>query len=102
MREGVFLNVNEYDNQGYSIEGKTLGFLGMGAIGKQVSQFGKMLGMKIIYDNEFDLNQHSIDAEQVDLNTLLSESDFLVLDTVDAEQVIDQAHLAKMKDTAFN
>ncbi|CDI59093.1 Glyoxylate reductase [Lactobacillus helveticus CIRM-BIA 951] len=27
------MNADEYDNQGYSIEGKTLGILGMGRIG---------------------------------------------------------------------
>lgn len=101
MREGVFLNVNEYDNQGYSIEGKTLGLLGMGVIGKKVSQFGKMLGMNVIYDNEFDLNKQTSDLEKVDLDTLLNQSDFLVLDTVDAGQVINRSNLAKMKDSAF-
>lgn len=30
LREGVFLNADEYDNQGYTIEGKTLGIFGMG------------------------------------------------------------------------
>lgn len=43
MREVVFLNMSEYDNQGYSIEGKTLGILGLGRIGSQVAKFGKML-----------------------------------------------------------
>ena len=57
LREGVFLNVDEYDrNQGYTIEGKTLGILGMGRIGQQVTaRFAKALGMKMIYHNRHQL-----------------------------------------------
>lgn len=44
LREGVFLDADEYDNQGYTIEGKTLAILGMGRIGQQVARFAKALG----------------------------------------------------------
>ncbi len=103
MREGVFLNMSEYDNQGYSIEGKTLGILGLGRIGSQVAKFGKMLGMKIIYHNRHQ-TENDIDAKYVDLDTLLKESNFLSLNaplTEETRHIIDAAALSKMKDTAF-
>lgn len=34
LREGVFLDADEYDNQDYPIEGKILGILSMGRIGQ--------------------------------------------------------------------
>lgn len=106
-REGVFLNMNEYDNQGYSIEGKTLGILGMGRIGTQIAKFGKMLGMKIIYHNRHEVAEEisqELNAKYVDLDTLLKESDFLSLNlplTKDTEKIIDAAAFEKMKNTAF-
>lgn len=103
MREVVFLNMSEYDNQGYSIEGKTLGILGLGRIGSQVAKFGKMLGMKIIYHNRHQ-TENDIDAKYVDLDTLLKESNFLSLNaplTEKTRHIIDAAALSNMKDTAF-
>lgn len=48
MREGVFLDTNDYDNQGHSIEEKTLGIIGMSEIGALLARFVKVLGMKVI------------------------------------------------------
>ncbi|RVU70625.1 MULTISPECIES: NAD(P)-dependent oxidoreductase [Lactobacillus] len=106
MREGVFLNMNEYDNQGYTIEGKTLGILGMGKIGQMVAKFGQMLGMKVIYHNRSQVSaeiEKDLGAEYVDLPTLLKESDYLTLHapaTDETKQVIDAAALKQMKETA--
>lgn len=72
LREGVFLNADEYDNQGYSIEGKTLGIVGMGRIGQQVARFAKAFGMTIIYHNRHQVDDQiaaELDAKYVDLDT---------------------------------
>lgn len=107
MREGVFLNVNEYDNQGFSIQGKTLGILGMGRIGKQVAKFGQMLGMKIIYHNRHQVApelEEKLGAKYVAFDQLLSESDFLSLNapaTKETYHLINASSLKQMKDSAF-
>ncbi|MBD5431030.1 NAD(P)-dependent oxidoreductase [Lactobacillus agrestimuris] len=107
MREGVFLDVDEYDNQGYTIEGKTLGILGMGRIGQMVAQFGKMLGMKIIYHNRHQVApeiEAKLDAKYVDFDTLIKESDFLSLnapETPETMHIINESVLKHMKPSAF-
>lgn len=82
LRESAFLDANEYDNQGYTIEGKTLGILGMSRIGQQVARFAKALGMKIIYYNRHQLDaklEEELNAKYVDLDILVKEADFLSL-----------------------
>ena len=82
LREGAFLDANEYDNQGYTIEGKTLGILGMSRIGQQVARFAKALGMKIIYHNRHQLDaklEEELNAKYVDFDILVKEADFLSL-----------------------
>lgn len=107
LREGVFLNADEYDNQGYTIEGKTLGILGMGRIGQQVARFAKALGMKIIYHNRHELDkklEEELDAKYVDFDTLVKEADFLSLHapaTDETYHIINADVFKKMKETAF-
>lgn len=107
LREGVFLNADEYDNQGYSIEGKTLGILGMGRIGQQVARFAKALGMKIIYHNRHQLDEKleaELDAKYVDFADLIKNTDFLSLHaplTDETYHIINADAFKQMKDTAF-
>lgn len=107
LREGVFLNADEYDNQGYSIEGKTLAILGMGRIGQKLAEFAKALGMKVIYHNRHQLDsaiEEKLDAKYVDFDTLVKEADFLSLHlpaNKDTYHIINSDVFKKMKDTAF-
>ncbi|WP_297952187.1 NAD(P)-dependent oxidoreductase [uncultured Lactobacillus sp.] len=107
LREGVYLNADEYDNQGYSIEGKTLGILGLGRIGQQVARFARAFGMKVIYHNRHQADEKvvaELGAKYVDLDTLAKESDFVSLHTPATDEtyhIIDADFLKKMKDTAF-
>jgi D-3-phosphoglycerate dehydrogenase len=39
----------------YEVQGKTLGLLGLGAIGKQVAQLGQALGMRIVFHDNRDV-----------------------------------------------
>lgn len=103
LREGVFLNADEYDNQGYSIEGRTLGILGMGRIGQQVARFAKALGMKIIYHNRHQLDE-KLEAKYVDFADLIKNADFLSLHaplTDETYHIINADAFKQMKDTAF-
>ena len=107
LREGVFLNADEYDNQGYSIEGKTLGILGMGRIGQQVARFAKALGMKVIYHNRHQLDEKieaELYAKYVDFDELIKNADFLSLHapaTDETYHIINADVFKQMKDTAF-
>lgn len=107
LREGVFLNADEYDNQGYSIEGKTLGILGMGRIAQQVARFAKALGMKVIYHNRHQLDEKieaELDAKYVDFDELIKHADFLSLHapaTDETYHIINADVFKQMKDTAF-
>lgn len=107
LREGVFLNADEYDNQGYSIEGKTLGILGMGRIAQQVARFAKALGIKIIYHNRHQLDEKietELDAKYVDFDELIKNADFLSLHapaTDETYHIINADVFKQMKDTAF-
>lgn len=107
MREGAFLNVDEYDNQGFSIYEKTLGIYGMGKIGIQLAQFAKSLGMKIIYHNRQRADseiEQKLDAKYVDFKNLLTQSDFISINaplTDDTYHKFDQAAFDLMKNNAF-
>ena len=65
---------------GQDITGKTLGIVGAGRIGASVARkMAKGFGMKILYTDTFKNEEleREIGAQQVDLKTLLKESDFV-------------------------
>ncbi len=88
-------------NLGFGLEGKTLGIIGMGNIGKNVARRAEAFGMKIIYYND----RTEVPAyHRTDLNTLLKESDFISLHTPLTpltHHLIGPEELALMKNTAI-
>ncbi|KAF7564116.1 hypothetical protein G7046_g63 [Stylonectria norvegica] len=65
---------------GHDPQGKVLGILGMGGIGRNVARKARAFGMRIRYHNRSKLSPDSEDgAEYVDFETLLAESDVLSL-----------------------
>lgn len=105
--KAYFLDADEYDNQGYTIEGKTLGILGMGRIGQQVARFAKALGMKIIYHNRHQLDaklEEELNAKYVDFDILVKEADCLSLHapaTDETYHIINADVFKQMKETAY-
>lgn len=88
-------------NLGFGLEGKTLGIIGMGNIGKNVARKAEAFGMNIIYHN-----QHSEvpGYRKTDLPTLLQQSDFITLHTPltpETRHLIGEQELAQMKKTAI-
>ena len=58
------------------LAGKTLGIIGFGQIGQMVAKIGIAMGMNILFNNR-SKKETNIDARQVDLYTVLSNSDYL-------------------------
>ncbi len=87
----------------YELTGKTWGIVGMGNIGKKVAQIATAFGCKVIF--------HSITGKsscreypQVDMETLLAESDVLSLHCPLSDlsrNLIDREALQKMKQSAI-
>lgn len=88
-------------NLGYSLEGKTLGIIGMGNIGKNVARKATAFGMNIIYHNQ----KSTVEGyTRTDLDTLLHEADFISIHTPLNEatrHLIGQRELGLMKKNAF-
>lgn len=89
---------------GGEISGKTLGVVGLGAIGRKVAVAANALGMNIVgYDPFFNKDTDlGIELEVVDtLDKIYEKSDFITLHlpyNVDTKGMIDKAAISKMKD----
>lgn len=85
------------------LAGKTLGIIGFGQIGQTVAKLGIAFGMNILYNNR-SKKETSLQAQQVDLNTLLAESDFISINcplTDENEGFINKTAIDKMKSSAI-
>lgn len=92
---------------GADVHGATLGVLGMGRIGQAIARRGALgFGMPVIYHNRSRLDEdieNQLGARWVDKQTLLRESDHLVLVvpySPASHHAIGAAELALMKPTA--
>jgi D-3-phosphoglycerate dehydrogenase / 2-oxoglutarate reductase len=85
-------------SMGRELKGSTLGVIGYGAIGREVARIAKALGMRVLVHDPYQK------VEQVPLDTLLAESDFvapLAVASAETENLIDSRALAKMKQGAY-
>jgi glyoxylate reductase len=105
-REGHWASWDPAGWLGMDISGKTVGVFGAGKIGSAVAHRLAAFNAKIIFTNRRpkpDLVQE-LNAEQVELDQLLTQSDFLCLHlplTAETEGIIDRPALQKMKETAI-
>lgn len=85
------------------LAGKTLGIIGFGQIGQAVAKIGLALGMKILFNNR-SKKETNLDARQVDLDILLTESDFISINcplTNENAGFINKAAIDNMKTSAI-
>ncbi len=85
------------------LAGKTLGIIGFGQIGQAVAKIGNAFGMNIIFHNR-TTKTTEVDATQVELDELLSKSDFISINcplTPENIGFINKSTIEKMKPTAF-
>ncbi|TMI37941.1 MAG: hydroxyacid dehydrogenase [Betaproteobacteria bacterium] len=84
---------------GKELRGSTLGIIGYGAIGREVSRIGKALGMRVLVNDPYVR-----DVEQTSFDELLRQSDYVVplaSATGETENLMNSAAFAKMKTSAF-
>jgi len=94
---------NALENLGQELYGKTLGIFGLGRIGFEMAQKCKAaFGMKILYHNRShnENAEKELDAEFVDFETLLAQSDVLSVHsnyTEENNELFNKDTFAKMK-----
>lgn len=104
IKEGRWL---KGEMMGIELKGKTLGIVGLGRIGSRVGALAKAFGMNILVYDVIQLPEQlikSLDAKVVDLDTLLSNSDFVTLHvplTPETKHMMNRERFAKMKKGAY-
>jgi phosphoglycerate dehydrogenase-like enzyme len=88
------------------LEGKTLGIIGLGAIGTRVATLANSFGVRLLAStlDDDDGRSAAVGARHVPIETLLQESDVVTLHLRLSERTtgyINRARLALMKPTAF-
>lgn len=85
------------------LQGKTVGIIGAGAIGKRLAALLKAFGAKVVVHNRRPVNDPNID-ENLSLDELLRTSDIVSLHTPltpETKGMIGEKEFAKMKKSAF-
>ena len=91
---------------GHELHGKTLGIVGMGNIGSKVAEISQSFEMDVLYYNRsrnYEV-ENKLGAEFVELDELLSRSDFVSLHvplTEETEEMIGREELEKMSEDSY-
>lgn len=90
---------------GYGLSGSTVGVIGLGRIGMAIAQRLMPFGVKRLLYSGRSAKAHAaeVNGEFVPLDTLVSESDFIVVScalTPETQGLCDKAFFSKMKNTA--
>lgn len=105
MRAGRFPGWGPLYMLGGDVTGATLGLIGPGRIAVAVAERAKGFRMRILYyGRRPSAELNALGAEQVPLDRLLAESDFVSLHVPlnpETHHMIDAAALARMKPTAY-
>lgn len=91
-------------HMGQSLAGQTLGIVGMGRIGAVVADFGRFMGMKVLYHTRSPKpHRDALGDVKVPLEQLMAQSDFISLHcpaTPETRNLISRDMLALMKPNA--
>ncbi len=107
MRSGQFRYWAPLDFLGTEVSGKTLGIIGYGRIGRAVARRARAFDMRLLCTNRSPIDPKTAQEDavnQVDIDTLLSASDFVTLHvplTTETYHTIGSPQLARMKPTAI-
>ena len=89
---------------GRQLQDKTVGIVGLGAIGKRVAALAGAFGCKVITYDQYYSEESKALAELVTLDKLLAQSDIVTLHcplTEDTRHLINREKIALMKSTAI-
>jgi glyoxylate reductase len=107
LRSGVFPGSQSMHLVGATVHGKTLGIVGLGAIGRAVAQRARGFGMRVLYMKRTRLGEaeeRALGVEWAPLDDLLRESDFVsvnALFTPETRHLIGERELGLMKPAAY-
>jgi len=92
--------------RGYNIYGLTLGIVGLGRLGSWMSNYGNVLGMKVLaYDPYIDNDKfNKFNCQSVNFNTLLKKSDVISIHVKlkkDTKNMFNKNIFDKMKNDAY-
>ncbi len=96
-----------YDYVGLDLQGKTLGIMGLGRIGKTLAKRAKAFDMKIIYHSRKQISkteEKKIGVKYTTFEKLISQSDVIsihVPHTKETNEIFNMKKFRKMKKTAF-
>ena len=108
IRKGNWKQIyGAYDYVGLDLQGKTLGIVGLGRIGKTLAKRAKAFNMKIIYHNRKQISkteEKKLGVKYTTFDKLISQSDIIsihVPHTEETNQMFNMKNFKKMKNTAF-
>lgn len=96
-----------YDYVGYDLQGKTLGILGLGRIGRTLAKRAKAFDMKLVYHNRNKISKNletRLGIRYVSFNELVKKSDIIsihVPHTSETNHLFDMKVFEKMRKTSF-
>lgn len=110
--KNIFESISDTRNNGwskmtgYEIEGKTIGVVGFGAIGKKVAQMAYGLGMKVLAYDPYYIDKEVVDKFDVEVTNfeeILKRADFVSLHmplTEETRNLVSMEQLTMMKTNA--
>lgn len=106
VKSGAYSAQRNFSNFSFAfaeLDGKTWGIVGMGNIGSRVGKIASALGCRVIY-HSLTGRSRQVEYEQVDKDTLLTESDYISLHCPLSDLsrgFMDAAAFQKMKSSAI-
>lgn len=101
MRNGIW---NKQSKNCWELRGKTIGIVGYGHIGSQLSVLAEAFGMRVLFHDVINIMPLGSARQVENLEALLSQSDFVTLHIPELPETINmisQRELAQMKKGAY-
>ncbi|KAK4050936.1 D-3-phosphoglycerate dehydrogenase 2 [Microbotryomycetes sp. JL221] len=101
MRQGIW---NKVSNGCWEIRGKTLGIVGYGHIGSQLSVLAESMGMSVVYYDVVPIMPLGTARQIESLDDMLSLSDFVTLhvpELPETTNMMSEQQFSKMKDGSY-
>ncbi|MGG1550222.1 NAD(P)-dependent oxidoreductase [Paenibacillus ferrarius] len=98
------IDEKQLDYAGSELNGKTIGIIGFGAVGKKVAEFCKVFDMNVLVTARHAVVQPDSYVKMTDFDHLVSVSDIVTVHTSlspQTKQLIDKGVFKKMKNTAL-